>query len=598
MFLTDLRRLAALGRRPATRAAAACAVAALLGACGGGGGAPSGSGPDPTASTPGGSGSTPTSPTPATPTTPSMSTLDAVRLAQQASFGPSEALVADIASQGAAAWVAGQITRTGSRYTLGGSDAVHRTSGAFCGDGSDDNCWRDNFTGIPLLWEFYRNAIGQPDQLRQRVAWALQQILVVSDREVFGTYGHRNYQNRLLELAFGNYREVLRAVTLSPVMGDYLNHVNNHYNAPNENYARELLQLFAIGTCELQPDGSFVGGSCKPTYNNDTVRAYAYALTGWTYPAGGSASGGCWPRGTNCRYYGGLMTALPAFRDPAERRLLSGVTVPAGSTADQALNAVLDSLMAHPSMAPFVGRQLIQHLVSSNPSPAYVQRVSQAFTAGRHMVGGQTFGQGQRGDLAATVAAVLLDEEARGAPTRSTGGRLREPVLHFTGVVRALNGRSDGQAMGWWWGDALGQRVFGAPSVFNFYPPDYPVSGTSLVGPAFAIQNSSTGVNRLNFLTFLLFWNGADPVSDVPGATGTRADLSAFQADAGDPAKLVDRLSILALGEPLPATARQAVIQSVTAVGPGNTATADVPRDRVREAAYLVFAGPRYHVIR
>ena len=171
-------------------------------------------------------------------------------------------------------------------------------------------------------------------------------------------------------------------------------------------------------------------------------------------------------------------------------------------------------------------------------------------------------------------------------------------MLHFTGVVRALNGRSDGHAMGWWWGDALGQRVFGAPSVFNFYPPDYPVSGTSLVGPAFAIQNSSTGVNRLNFLTFLLFWNGADPVSDVPGATGTRADLSAFQSDAGDPARLVDRLSILALGEPLPATARQAVIQSVSAVGPSNTASADVPRDRVREAAYLVFAGPRYHVIR
>lgn len=527
-----------------------------------------------------------------------MGTLDAVRLAQQGSFGSSEALVAEISRQGAAGWVAGQIGRSSSRYTLGGTDAVHRsTSGNFC-DGGGDNCWRDNFSAIPLVWDFYRNALNQPDQLRQRVAWALQQIVVISDHEVSGTYGFRNYYNRLLDGAFGNYREVLRNVALSPVMGDYLNHVNNHYNAPNENFARELLQLFSIGTCELQADASLTGGSCRATYNNDTVRAYAYALTGWTYPAGGSSSGGCWPRGTNCRYYNGPMTPLPAFRDPAERKLLSGVSVAAGSSADKALDAVLDSLMAHPSMAPFVGRQLIQHLVSSNPSPAYVQRVSQAFTSGRHVADGRSFGQGQRGDLAATVAAILLDEEARGASTRSTGGRLREPVLQFTGVLRALNGRTDGQVFGWWWGEALAQRVFAPPSVFNFYPPDYPVSGTNLVGPAFGIQNTSTGVARLNFLTYLLMWNGTDPAADVPGAVGTRVDLSAFLPDAGDPAKLVERLSLLALGEPLPDAARQAVIQAVSAISSSNTPAADVSRDRVRQAAYLIFAGPRYQVLR
>jgi hypothetical protein len=569
------------------RAVLAGALVAGLAACGGGGGGSEPSGPG---------GPVPGAPS-GLPDQPA-SQRDAVRLADQASFGPTEALLATIRTQGATKWLAQQMTLTNSRYSSGGDQRVHQHTSQnsdFC-TGRGDNCWRDWYSSTPLVWDFYRNAVQQPDQLRQRVAFALQQILVVSAQDISGTYGLRSYHNALLANAFGNYRDILRKVTLSPVMGDYLDHVNNDPEAPNENFARELLQLFAIGTCELNPDGSMKGGHCTATYDNDTVRAYAYALTGWTYPAGGATPWGCWPRGTNCQFYSGDMVALPAaFHNSDPQTLLAGVWLPAGQSASQALEAVLDSLMNHPNIAPFIGKQLIQHLVSSNPSPAYVQRVAQAFNTGRF----GDFGSGQRGDMKATVAAVLLDAEARGDSPGRSAGRLREPALLFTGVLRALNGRTDGDALGWWWGETLQQHVFRPPSVFNFYSPDYPVAGTSLVGPAFGIHNANTALQRINFVHYLTFWNGSEPSGDVPNALGTRLNLTTFLADADRPDVLVDRLSHLALGAPLPAAARTAVVNAVSAFPwPASGSTDAVRRSRVQQAAYLVFASPQYQIAR
>jgi hypothetical protein len=516
-----------------------------------------------------------------------------VRLADQASFGPTEALIATIRAQGPVKWISEQMALPMSRYTSGGTGAVHQYTGSgnFC-DGRGANCWRDWSSTTPLVWDFYRNAVNRPDQLRQRVALALQQIVVVSNLEVSGTYGFRHYHNMLLEQSFGNYRELLRKVSLSPVMGDFLNNANNDRAAPNENFARELLQLFSIGTCELNANGTLKGGHCIPTYDNETVRAYAYALTGWTYPPGGATPWGCWPQGTHCRYYGGDMVPVAQYHDTGARTLLSGVSLPSGHTAPQALEAVLDSLMNHPNIGPFIGKQLIQHLVTSNPSPAYVQRVATAFNTGRF----DSFGTGQRGDMRATVAAILLDPEARNPNPGTNFGRLREPVQFFTGVLRALNGRTDGEALGWWWGEQLRQHMFRPPSVFNFYPPDYPVAGTALVGPAFGIHNANTALQRINYLNYLLFWGGSAPAADVPNAVGTRVELDRFLSDADDPAALVDRLSMLALGETLPAGPRAQVIQAVSAYAPVNNDT--VRRNRVRQAAYLVFASPQYQVIR
>ncbi len=517
-----------------------------------------------------------------------------MRLADQSTFGPTETLVASIRAQGAAAWVGAQLALSGSRYTSGYGGEIHQYTGSgnFC-DGRGDNCWRDWSSSEPLVWDFYRNAVTQPDQLRQRVAFALQQIVVVNNLEVDGTYGFRHYHNNLLDNAFGNYRQVLKKVALSPLMGDFLNNANNDKAAPNENFARELLQLFSIGTCELNLDGSLKGGACSATYSNDTVRSYAYAMTGWTYPAGGRTPWGCWPTGMNCRYYAGDMVPVASYHDTAERRLLAGITVAAGTTAAPALESVLDSLMAHPNIGPFIGKQLIQRLVGSNPSPAYVARVATAFNAGKH----GTFGTGTKGDLAATVAAVLLDAEARGDTVARSAGKLREPALMFAGVLRGLNGRTDGDALSWWWGASLRQHVFRPPSVFNFYPPDYPVAGTALVGPEFGIHSANAALERLNFLTYLLDWDGSVPNASVPGAVGTKVDLSAFTTDAADAAKLVDRIALLALGRPLPATPRQKVIDAV--------AWWDVNRDatnwkinRVKAAAYLVYGAPNYQVQR
>ncbi len=532
-------------------------------------------------------------------TTPVLTVADASRLAHQASFGPSEALIAAMRAQSAPAWVKAQMALNSSRYALGGTDAVHKdTTGDFCGNRANDpNCWRDWYSTTPLVWDFFRNATQGSDQLRQRVALALQQIVVVSGYEVNGTYGLRTYHNNLLNQAFGNYRQVLKSVALSPVMGDYLNGVNNHKDAPNENFPRELLQLFALGTCLLNSDGSLAGGRCQPVYDNATVRNYAYALTGWTYPAGGATAWGCWPQGANCRYYGGDMVSAPAsFRDTQQRVLLSNQTVRANSTAPQALEVVLDSLMQHPNMGPFIGRQLIQHLVTSNPNAAYVQRVASAFNSGSFTSGGVSFGGSGKGDLAATVAAVLLDAEARSATPGANAGKLREPLLMLPGVLRALNGRSDGDAMGWWWGEILRQHAFRSPSVFNFYPPNYPVAGTTLNGPQFGIHNTNAALERLNYLTYLLFWTGSAPEASVPGAFGTQVDLSAFVADAGDAAKLVDRLSALAVGGPLPAAPRNTIITAVNAFTSSNSSTWQT--ERVRQAAYLVFAAPQYQIQR
>ena len=500
----------------------------------------------------------------------------------------------------AAAWVTSQMALKSSRYTSGGGGDVHQnTSSTFYCDipGKGADCWRDNFSSIPLLWDFYRNAIGQTDQLRQRVAFALQQIVVVSGTEIEGTYGLRNYHNTLLDNAFGNYRAVLKKVATSPVMGDFLNNANNDKAAPNENFARELLQLFSIGTCELNADGTIKGGQCAPTYTNDTVRSYAYALTGWTYPAGGATAWGCWPTGTNCQFYGGDMVPAETYHDTAARTLLAGVSLASGHKTADALEKVLDSLLAHPNTAPFVAKQLIQHLVTSNPSPGYVGRVAAVFKAGSFTSAGTSFGAGQNGDLAATVAAVLLDAEARSeTPTRSTG-KLREPVQMFTAVLRGLNGQSDGDALSWWWGDTMRQHVFRPPSVFSFYPPDYPVAGTTLVGPAFGLHNANTALQRLNYLTYLLDWGGSTPATGVPGATGTKVNLAAFTADAADAAKLVDRLSMLALGAPLPAGPRAEVIKAVS-WWTAQTDSANWQTNRVKTAAWLVYGSPQFQVQR
>ena len=249
--------------------------------------------------------------------------------------------LAEAMRQGPRKYLLAQMDQPVSRYSYSTSagqrrSAIH-TAGAmdFCQtvSGGQENCWRDYYSSLPVQWEFFRHAVSNPDQLRQRLAFALSQIMVTSDRELDGTYGFAEYHQMLRDHAFGNYRTVLEKVITSPFMGAYLNMADNDPADPNENFAREMLQLFSIGACELEEDGSLRSGKCVATYSNEIVRNYAYALTGWTYPAGGvdpwcdaNCSRSRW---TNPRYYRGPMLAKASHHDQQPRPLLSGVVAAA-----------------------------------------------------------------------------------------------------------------------------------------------------------------------------------------------------------------------------------------------------------------------------
>ncbi|MDP1789499.1 MAG: DUF1800 domain-containing protein, partial [Methylibium sp.] len=344
---------------------ALCAATALLAACGGGGGGGSSSTDD---GATGGSAAPPVPPPSGAPANTPTTTLDATRLAHQASFGPTEALVADIRARGASNWLAAQMTTASSRYTRGGNGDVHQWTGSgnYC-DGRSTNCWRDSFSSQPLLWDFYRNAVGGADQLRQRVAFALQKIVVVSNLEVEGTYGMRYYYNTLLDNAFGNYRQVLKKVALSPLMGDYLNNANNDKAAPNENFARELLELHTLGVGE---------------YDETDVREVARCFTGWTM------------RPREDEQFGDFVFDA-AEHDDGAKSVLGHSLPPHGGERDG--HIVLDLVARHPATARRVALKMCRAFVAEEPPARVVDAVACAFSD-------------SDGDGRATLRAVLRPE--------------------------------------------------------------------------------------------------------------------------------------------------------------------------------------------
>jgi uncharacterized protein (DUF1800 family) len=530
-------------------------------------------------------GSTALSSPDAGPAPPTTASSDVLRFLEQASFGPTDALADEVQSQGIAAYLDAQLALPPS--SLGTFAIVTQSSAQLCPTGSPPGCYRDNYTAFPVTVQFFRNALTAPDQLRQRVAFALGQILVVSGADVPSTYGIAAYQQLLVNDALGSFRTLLEDVTLSPAMGRYLDMANNDKpnpaagTHPNENYARELLQLFSIGLVQLAADGTVQqggDGGPMPTYDQADVSELARVFTGWTYPTVPGATA----RPHNPAYFAGPMIAVAANHDTGAKTLFDGTTLPAGRSAQQDLDDALDRIFQHPNVGPFIGRQLIQHLVTANPSPAYVARVSAVFADDGH---------GARGNLGAVVRAILLDPEARGdAPTDPAFGKLREPALLFTGVARALGAASDGVMLR----NAsatVEQDVFNAPSVFSFYPPDTPLGGTALVSPSSQIFDSTTALARPN-LIYSLLYKGAPPDATVTGATGTTVTLSALASVGADPAALVDRLDVLLLHRTMSDEVRQAIIAAV-----GSVDASDVT-GRARMAAYLVASSPQYQVER
>ena len=516
--------------------------------------------------------------------TPLMDQADATRLLEQTTFGPTDALVAHVQAEGLQGWLNEQFAAPESHYPALPYAPTDPTT--FCATSSDPNCLRDNYSMFLVQNAFFVNALTTPDQLRQRVAFALSQIFVTSGVEVNFAYGMAQYQQMLLDNAFGNFQDLLTNVTLSPVMGNYLNMVNNDKPSgsvvPNENYGREVMQLFSIGVWELNDDGSLLldaQGAPIPTYTQDTVANFAALFTGWTYPLlPGAKQGNHNPK----NFLGNSMVGVPANHDFDAKTLLEGTVDAAGKPMASDLAFAMQNLSQHPNVGPFIGEQLIQKLVTSNPSPQYVARVSAVF---------DNDGTGVRGNLKAVITAILTDPEARGdVKADPSYGKLREPVLFLTAAARALGTTSDGVFFMQQARD-LGQDVFDAASVFNFYPPNYVVPGTDLLGPEFALQNASTAINRYNFANALAFGTIA-PLSTLPGATGTQPNWTSLQRLAGNPTALVGELNNLLLHGTMPA-AMQATLLSAIAQVPA----AD-PLLRAQTAFYLTITSPQYQVER
>lgn len=520
---------------------------------------------------------------------------DAVRLAKQATFGPTKGVVDQIMSQGTTAWVDGQLAATGSTY----SDYLSKTYAQPSCDTATDValCIQLKFRAQQVATRFYQNALTKPDQLRQRVAFALSQMIVTSGMKVESTAGVAGFQQIMLTNAFGNYRTILKEVTLNAAMGDYLDLAGSDRRQPNQNYARELLQIFSIYPSQLRPDGSIVvdsRGASVPTYTENDVNEVARALTGWTYARYGSTTV---PFHERPRNYAVQMVQFPASYQAfdAGAKSFLGVNVPAGATPEQNVDAVVDAAFNHPNVGPYVSKQLIQHLVTSNPSPGYVTRVATVF---------DNNGSGVRGDLKAVVRAILLDDEARGPVRTDPGyGKLKEPVLYLTSFLRLMGATGDGY-FAFSRGHDLNQRVFEAPSVFNFYPWDYPLpQGGGLVSPSTKLTGGGLDFERHNFAfhyTLLddILGTGRDYAKNpaLGSNTGTKVDWKTWEAFGTNVDGMIDRMDLLMLANTMTPEQRSALKAAMLAVTDGTGAR--LARKRAQTGLYIVLSSPQFQVDR
>jgi uncharacterized protein (DUF1800 family) len=526
-------------------------------------------------------------------TAPGVAAADAARLLDQATFGVVASDVAQVQASGIDSYISAQIALPATQYS-GYSYTPHTAPVGCMNDGSSPPdassiCARDQYSPFQVQRDFFLHALNNPDQLRQRVAFALSQIMVVSSVEIYEAYGLADYQNILLNDAFGNYRTLLQDVALSPTMGHYLDMADSDQTnpangtVPNQNFAREVLQLFSIGLVELNQDGSQqldASGAPIPTFAPPTIEGFAAVFTGWTYPPLSGANS----HWTNPINFDGTMVSFPDHHQAGTKLLLNGYTVPTGQTPEQDLSNALDNIFNHPNVGPFIGKQLIQHLVTSNPSPAYVARVAAVFANN---------GQGVRGDLSAVVRAILEDPEARGvAPATALFGHLREPALFITATLRSLGGESDGVLLRSA-SSAMGQPIFDPETVFNFYPPSYQIPGTQTVAPEFGIQNAATALARANFINTLIMRGGAPADPTVSGSTGTSIDLTSL-SEAGSNSALITQLNQALMHGSLPDDA-SAIILTATDSAAANSTD---PLAAVRAASYLILSSAQYQVER
>jgi uncharacterized protein (DUF1800 family) len=603
--------------------ATAVSLAVLMTACGGGGSGTSSGGDG------GGGVTTPISPPPPPPPSPpppppppatqgdsGFATPESTsRLLTQATFGPTTEDIDALTGTSAANWLVREFAKPAS-LNLNWVVSYMGVSTSRTVDGYIN----DRGAAAPTH-SFWINAITADDQLRQRVAYALSQIIVVSHNETASaTYNRPRavayYQDILTRNAFGNYRDILEEITYSPAMGLYLTYYQNQkedpatQRMPDENYAREIMQLFTIGLNELNHDGTVktgADGQPIPTYDNADVTGLAKVFTGLSLNSSGFFDS-IWDVPESLQST--PMKMFPAYHSTSEKSFL-GTTIPAGTSGTQSIEIALDTLFQHPNLGPFISRQMIQRMVTSDPSPAYVDRVATAFETGRYTLpDGTPIGDGRRGNMQTLVAAILMDAEAR-APEMlafDTFGKIREPAIRFAQWARAfdasavtpqdsfdpydLTTRAD-----------LGQSPYESPSVFNFYRPGYVAPGSvsgaaGMTVPELQITNSATLVGYANFMAHFAFaealnGNAQHSSSFIPNYTDERAL-------ANDPAALVNHLDLLLASGQLTDATKNNIVQTVQAIPltNENAFNYDGPLTRIGTAVLMVMTSPEYLVQR
>ena len=536
-----------------------------------------GSSPPPAPATPApGASPAPATPAPATPTNITMA--EAARFLQQAQFSSTDADIAAVQAKGYAAWLDEQMSARS--YTSGWDWLVsqgYRQYGIRFNQHYADH----------MIWN---QLIAAPDAVRKRVALAWSEIFVVSTSTIEGhwpSFAMAAYWDLLNQHAFGNYRQLLEAITLNPAMGAYLNTRGNKKadgsgRVPDENYAREVMQLFSIGLYDLNADGTLRGGAPRETYGPSDVSNLARIFTGYNLNSPNKL------HETDPQPYRVPMVLTAADHSPEPATFL-GQTVASGDGATR-LRQALDIIFNHPNVGPFIARQLIQRLVTSDPSAAYVGRVAAVFNNN---------GAGVRGDLRAVTKAVLLDADARQNPSLQgpAWGKLREPMIRFVQWARTFGATSaDGKWILWDMSDAstqLGQSPLRSPSVFNFFRPGYVPPGTELArrgqtAPEFQLTNENSVAGYINFMHGVIAWGYGAAASRISVPDYTRE-----MALVNDPAALVDRLNLLLAGGQLSAATLTTIRNAITTINPGS----DWGRKtRVWSAIVLVMACPEYLV--
>ncbi len=468
------------------------------------------------------------------------SNLSSARFLEQASFGPTPADLVHVKQVGVDAWLAEQFNTSETPI----SDPGSMNSGA--------------------LQAQYLSRLSQaPDQLRQRVAYALSQIIVISMNKNIYPDEIVPYLQILSRDAFGNYRTLLGDISVSSQMGKYLDLAHSMKpsagGGANENYARELMQLFTIGLYNLNPDGSQQldpQGRPIPTYDQAAIQQVALALTGWTY------KNNAWED------FSGPLVPLEANHDTRQKAFLS-CTLPANQTTTQDMNSLLDCLFNHPNVGPFISMRLIRSLVTSNPTPGYIQRVTAVFNDN---------GAGVRGDLRAVVKAILTDAEARNDTPPSTSGRLKDPIFHIVSFARALGGNITPTNGLPWLFSRMAQMPLTPPSVFSFFSPIYRIPKTSLTGPEFQIYTPTESVLRANFFWAMI----SNPATDFT------FDISPFIALGGNTPQLIDAVDQALLYGRMPQSMRQSLANAIAAQSDNAS--------RARTALYLTALSGLYAV--